>query len=147
MKIKKIAFEKRKLDTLANMIHAGVIVVSVEGEILYMNRSLYEILGLTTERIIHVSIDEAPLPSELKSLFKESIDRKDRFEDRKWNFTYTNEEGYHVGQGVTVSFSPVRNHAGDIVNFVIVMREPQPEINVAVKAPPKVDSSDIGDTW
>ena len=122
MKIKKIAFEKRKLDTLANMIDVGVVIISLEGEILYMNRLLYEILGLTTERVIDVSVDESALPEELKVLFHESIERKDRFEGRKWHFSYADSHGTRVEQAVQVNFSPVRNHVGDIANFVVAMQ-------------------------
>ncbi len=145
MKIKKIAFEKRKLDALSNMIEAGVVVLSIEGEIIYMNRNLYEILRLTSERVLHVSIDESPLPAELKTLFRESIERKDRFEDRNWNFTHKNEDGTIVQHSVTVSLAPVRNHVGDIVNFVIAMRESDGVVTQA--AANAEDVSDFGDTW
>ncbi len=147
MKIKKIAFEKRKLDALANMIHSGVIVISVEGEILYMNRTLYEILGLTSERVLHVALKESPLPKELKELFRESIDRKDRFEERKWNFTYKDKNDIQVRQSVQVSFSPIRNHVGDIVNFVILMKENAESTELAAAPTSTGDASDIGDTW
>lgn len=140
MKIKKIAFEKRKLDSLANMVDAGVIVITVEGVIVYMNRRLYEILGLTSERILNVGIDEAPLPSELKELFLESIERKDRFEDRRWSFTYETPDKKAVTQEVSVSLSPVRNHVGDIVNFVVALKETK----AASKA---AKLTDLGDTW
>ncbi len=139
MKVKKIAFEKRKLDALSNMIEAGVIVLSIEGEILYMNRTLYEILGLTSERVLHVSIDDSPLPAELKTLFHEAIERKDRFEDRHWNFTHKTSEGTVREHSVLVSLSPVRNHAGDIVNFVVAMKTAAEAVNE--------DVSDFGDTW
>jgi PAS domain S-box-containing protein len=139
MKIKKIAFEKRKLDALSNIIDSGVIVLSVEGEIVYMSRTLYEILGLTSERILHASIEESPLPRELKTLFRESIERKDRFEKRKWSFTYKRGDGSMVRHEVLVSLSPVRNHAGDIVNFVVAMKQFSESVLEEV--------SDFGDTW
>ena len=119
MKIKRIAFEKRKLDSLANMTDAGVVVLSVEGKILYMNRKLYEMLGLTTERILDITIEEVPLPAELKTIFQESIDRKDRFEDRHWNFTHQPKEGTPLVYEVAISSTPVRNHIGDIVNIIL----------------------------
>lgn len=139
MKIKKIAFEKRKLDALSNIMDAGVIVLSIEEEILYMNRTLYEILGITSERILHVSIDDSPLPNELKMLFHESIARKDRFEKRKWSFTIKKKGEMAIRHAVEVSFAPVRNHAGDIVNFVVTMKEP------SQTTPEEV--TDFGDTW
>jgi PAS domain S-box-containing protein len=123
MKIKKIAFEKRKFDTLANMTTVGVIVLTVEGTVVYMNRQLYEILGLTSERILSANIADAPLPTELKSLFIEAIDRKDRFDGRQWKYTYKDESGHDVCHDICVGLSLVRNHVGDIVNLVITMKE------------------------
>lgn len=122
MKIKKIAFEKRKLDALSNMIDAGVVVLTVEGKIAYMNRQLYEILGLTTERILNTDLDEVPLSEELKEIFKESINRKERVEDRQWTFIHQSTEGKSTKYDVRISTTPVRNHVGDIVNFVLCLK-------------------------
>ena len=148
MKIKKIAFEKRKLDALANMIDAGVVVLTVEGQIIYMNRSLYEILGVTSERILRMNVEESSLPKGLKELFLESIDRKDRFEDRKWTFSYETEMKEPITQTVRVSWAPVRNHVGDIVNFVAILKEMNGTAARTDAAEAQIDKvSDLGDTW
>ncbi len=125
MKLKKIAFERRKFDTLANMVDIGVVVVNIENQIVYMNSQLFTVLGLESEDVIGNEVDLAPLPDAFKGLLKESLDKKEKFDNHEMTMSIRNKEEKETSVTVYVDVGVVRNHAGDVVNLVVTLEEKQ----------------------
>ncbi|MBI4208424.1 MAG: MCP four helix bundle domain-containing protein [Deltaproteobacteria bacterium] len=125
MKVKKIAFERRRFDTLANMVDIGVVVVNIENQIVYMNSQLFTVLGLESEEVIGNEVDSAPLPDELKDLLRESLDKKEKFDNHEITMSIRNKEEKVTPVTVNVDLGMVRNHAGDVVNLIVTLEEKQ----------------------
>lgn len=123
MKIKRIAFERRKFDALANMVDVAVIVVSIEDEIVYMNSQLFNVLGLESEDVIGNKFGTVPLPQELKALLADCLETKEKFDNRELTMTIRNKEGKMVPVSVYVDVAVVRNHEGDVVNLIMTLEE------------------------
>ncbi len=120
MKAKKIRFIHRRFETLANVIDAAVILINVEGAVIFLNAPAYRVFGLTSGQIAGKPFESLPLPADLKKLLEKIIDQKDRIEDHEWSLQ-VEEDAKPLK--VTLDVFPITRHEGEVVNMLLVLEE------------------------
>ncbi|PIR25059.1 MAG: hypothetical protein COV43_07190 [Deltaproteobacteria bacterium CG11_big_fil_rev_8_21_14_0_20_42_23] len=124
MKTKKIQFMHRRFETLANIVDAAVVLINVEGEILFLNAASYRVFGLTSQQVAGKDVRDLKIPEEVKSLLGEVIDHKARIEDREWCFMLPDEDGAGVKKCcVHLDAFPISRYTGEVVNMLVVFEE------------------------
>lgn len=127
MKVKKIQFEKRKLQVLSDILNLGVIIISIEGDVLFMNAQIASFLKLSSENFQKKDFHFVRLPEELKELFDEAMSKKEKFENRMIFLTYmrADEEGEEHEEAVEllVDAGMVRNYIGEVANIVFTFED------------------------
>lgn len=127
MKVKKIQFEKRKLQVLSDILNLGVIIISIEGDVLFMNAQMASFLKLSSENFQKKDFHFVRLPDELKELFDEAMSKKEKFENRMIFLTYmrADEAGEEHEEAVEllVDAGMVRNYIGEVANVVFTFED------------------------
>lgn len=122
MRLKKIAFEQRRFEALANVLDAAVVVCNVEGQILFVNSQVYRVFDVTSKQVVGASLEQVPLPPPLVRLLLEAISSKERVEDMPWELIYQKEDE-DVRIPVVVDIHPVARHTGEVVNMLVILEE------------------------
>jgi PAS domain-containing protein len=127
MKRKKIQFEKRKSQVLADIINLGVVTISIEGEVLFLNAQMAKILNLSTESFQKKDFHFVRLPDEIKDLFEAAIEKKEKFDNRMVILTYqkndSNGESHEEAVELLVDAGMVRNYVGDVANIILTFED------------------------
>ena len=123
MKVKRIAFERRRFEVLANSLDMGVILVSIEGKIIFINAPAFRVFDVTSTQVINKDLETAPLPAAIIAMLKEGLAAKQRVEDRMWEGAFKTSAGKEVTRSISVDMMPVRTHAGDLVNLLMFLEE------------------------
>jgi PAS domain-containing protein len=121
MKVKRIAFERRRFEVMANSLDMGVIMASVEGKILFVNTPAFRAFNIRSRQVINKGVEEAALPDWVKAFFQEALLMKRRVETREWEGRLKTPEGKEVTRKLYVDMMPVRTHAGDLVNILMFL--------------------------
>lgn len=123
MKVKRIAFERRRFEVLSNSLDMGVVLVTIEGKILFINAPAFRVFNVTSTQVINRDVETAPLPKEVIELLQEGLTTKQRMENREWQGVFTTPAGREIKRRVNVDIMPVRTHAGDLVNLIMFLEE------------------------
>lgn len=123
MKIKRIAFEKRRLETLANMIDYGVIVLTCEGEIEFINTQLYLLLHLESEECVGRHVEKSPLPPPMKALLLECLENQEKFNNQELRISVKTGEGQTLPLPLLADLALVRRHDGTVANLIVTFEE------------------------
>ena len=121
-RVKKIAFEQRKFETLSNLLDYAVFICNVEGQVLFVNSQVYRAFNLSSIQLVGVPLEEAALPKDLIRLISEAVTRKERVEDMPWELTYKKDET-DIRCPLIVDIYPIATHAGEVVNMIIMLEE------------------------
>lgn len=127
MKRKKIQFEKRRMQVLADILNLGVVVITIEGEVLFLNAQMAKFLNLSSESFEKKDFHFVRLPDELKDLFDDAIQKKEKFENRMIIMTYEkigdDEKTYEEAVELLVDAGMVRNYMGDVANIILTFED------------------------
>lgn len=127
MKVKKIQFEKRKLQVLSDILNLGVVIISIEGDVLFMNAQMASFLKLSSENFQKKDFHFVRLPDELKELFEEAVAKKEKFENRMIILSYSkqDEEGVEHSEAIEllVDAGMVRNYVGEVANIIFTFED------------------------
>jgi nitrogen fixation/metabolism regulation signal transduction histidine kinase len=134
MKIKRIAFEKRRFVTLANMVDYGVLVLKREGIIEFINTQLYLLLKCDTKEIEGYRIEHTPLPQEIKDFLVECLNTKEKMDNRELSINLKRKKGDKFSVDLLVDTAMVRTHTGTIVNIIVTFEEKDTHVDRAFLA-------------
>jgi len=123
MKVKRIAFERRRFEALANALNIGIIMATIEGKVIFLNAPAYRVFNVSSTQMINKDVEVVPLPEDIKEMFKEVITSKQRMEDLMWDHTFTTVDGGAAERSMFVDILPVRTHAGELVNLLMLIKE------------------------
>lgn len=84
----RISVELRKFDTLANLTKKYVIVTNSEGEVVYVNNSLYGILSLSSEDVLNKHYDDTLVPGSIKEALEVALKRRTKVENVEIGFEH-----------------------------------------------------------
>lgn len=120
IKIKRIQFEKSKQRVMANMLDLGVMMLAIEGNILFLNAQLANLLDFESEDYQGKDYHDVDFPDELKEMISEVLKTREKIDSRMMIFYY-NKKGQDDKQAVEVlvDVGLVRNYQGDVVNLII----------------------------
>jgi nitrogen fixation/metabolism regulation signal transduction histidine kinase len=124
MKIKRIAFERRRMETLANMVDYGVVLLSAEGKIEFVNSQLYILFHLQTADLVGREAARAPLPQGIRNLLVECVEQKEKFDNRECSVEVSaaaGEPARHLA--LLADLAVVRRHDGTIANVIVTFEE------------------------
>ncbi len=82
----RISVELRKFDILANLVKKNVIVSNAEGELVYLNNSLYSLLNIKSDDVLQKNIKETILPESVKNVYEIALKRKTKIENEEVEF-------------------------------------------------------------
>ncbi len=122
MKQRRIQFEHSKQRVLANMLDQGVMMVAIEGNLIFMNDQLVRVLGLDSSDYQGVEYQLVRIPEELKEMIEEVLKIKERINSRMMILkAHDSDESKMVE--VLVDVGLVRNNQGNVVNLVITFED------------------------
>lgn len=84
----RISVEHRKFDILANMIKKNVLVANAEGELIYLNNSVYTALNLQSEDVLNKKMEDTIIPVDIKDAFELALKRKSKIENIEVHLTH-----------------------------------------------------------
>ncbi len=81
LKTDRILIEKRKFNSLANLLQKLVLVANADGELIYMNNQLYSILQVQSEDVIGKNMRDSKIPSSIIESYEMAIKRRSKIEN------------------------------------------------------------------
>lgn len=123
MKIRRIAFERRRFETLANMVDYGVILLKREGDVEFINSQLYMLFNLPSHEVEGKKLEDVPLPQSIKELCEECLLGMQKIEGREIEVTVSDREDEEVSVTLVVASAMVRAHDGRIANIILTLEE------------------------
>lgn len=123
MKIRRIAFERRRFETLANMVDYGLILLKREGEVEFINSQLYVLFNLPSHEVEGKKLEDVPLPQVIKELCEECLVEMRKVEGREITVKVSDREGEEISLVLVVDAAVVRAHDGRVVNIILTLEE------------------------
>lgn len=77
----RINVENRKFDALANMTKKNIIVANAQGELVYLNNTMYGLLNMQSDDVIHKNLEDLSLPESIEDTFNTAIKRRSKIEN------------------------------------------------------------------
>lgn len=77
----RISVENRKFDALANMVRKNILVSNAQGELVYMNNSMYGLLDMQSDDVIHKNFEDINFPDSIGETFTLAIKRRSKIEN------------------------------------------------------------------
>jgi PAS domain S-box-containing protein len=123
MRIRKINFERRRFGVLGDMVDYAILLVSVEGKIIHLNGQFYEVFNLTSDDVLGRSYEDSPFSQTIKDLITSVIAKSEKCQNHDFKVEVKRKDGTVLERTMLVDASPVKNHAGAIVNWVITLED------------------------
>lgn len=93
----RISVERRKFDILANMVKKNVLIANANGELIYLNNQMYNLLNLDSDSILNKNIADTIISQDIKEAYELAIKRRSKIENHEISITHKkveeNEEG------------------------------------------------------
>ena len=115
----RISVERRKFDTLANMTKKPVLVSNAEGQLIYLNNKMYDILNLESQDVIGKSMEEARVPECVRESFEIAIKRRTKIENTEIKILAKSEDD----QVLSGSAGTELNESGDDIEQELAEEE------------------------
>lgn len=77
----RINVENRKFDALANMVKKNILVSNAQGELVYLNNSMYGLLDMQSDDVIHKNFEDINFPESIGETFTLAIKRRSKIEN------------------------------------------------------------------
>ncbi len=116
----RISMELRKFDALANMFKKYVMVANAKNELIYMNSSLYSLLGLESQDILQKHISETPLHESIKEAYEVAVKRRTKMENLGVTLL-TQEEGEAQQIAGYANIVPIRGKDSSLDYYLMVI--------------------------
>jgi nitrogen fixation/metabolism regulation signal transduction histidine kinase len=122
-----VELELRKFDILANMIHTPVLVGGADGQIHYINNSLYSLLGVESDQVISKAMITTSMPRSIIDAYELAIKRRAKIENIEIVIPRKKVEGEEVAEGEEYLFQgyanivPVRSKESSHDYYLMVM--------------------------
>jgi PAS domain-containing protein len=85
----RISIEHRKFDALANMVKKNVLVSNASGEIIYMNNSLYSLLKIKSDDVLHKHYSDTLIPDSIKETYDIALKRRTKIENAEISIVHS----------------------------------------------------------
>ena len=133
----RISVEHRKFDMLANMVKRNVLIANANGELIYLNNSMYRLLDVESEEVLNKNMTDTIIPQSIKEAYDLALKRRSKIENAEIVITHKktveveNEETGEVeeiGEEVEVfngfaNVIPIRAKESDLDYYMMVLSE------------------------
>lgn len=133
----RISVEHRKFDMLANMVKRNVLIANANGELIYLNNSMYRLLDVESEEVLNKNMTDTIIPESIKGAYDLALKRRSKIENAEIVITHKktievpNEETGEVeeiGEEVEVfngfaNVIPIRAKESDLDYYMMVLSE------------------------
>ncbi len=133
----RISVEHRKFDMLANMVKRNVLIANANGELIYLNNSMYRLLDVESEEVLNKNMTDTIIPESIKGAYDLALKRRSKIENAEIVITHKksveveNEETgemEEIGEEVEVfngfaNVIPIRAKESDLDYYMMVLSE------------------------
>lgn len=133
----RISVEHRKFDMLANMVKRNVLIANANGELIYLNNSMYRLLDVESEEVLNKNMTDTIIPQSIKEAYDLALKRRSKIENSEIVITHKktveveNEETGgvdEIGEEVEVfngfaNVIPIRAKESDLDYYMMVLSE------------------------
>lgn len=133
----RISVEHRKFDMLANMVRRNVLIANANGELIYLNNSMYRLLDVESEEVLNKNMTDTIIPQSIKEAYDLALKRRSKIENAEIVITHKktveveNEETgvvEEIGEEVEVfngfaNVIPIRAKESDLDYYMMVLSE------------------------
>ncbi len=133
----RISVEHRKFDMLANMVRRNVLIANANGELIYLNNSMYRLLDVESEEVLNKNMTDTIIPQSIKEPYDLALKRRSKIENAEIVITHKktveveNEETgviEEIGEEVEVfngfaNVIPIRAKESDLDYYMMVLSE------------------------
>ncbi|MEX0799389.1 MAG: PAS domain-containing protein [Bacteriovoracaceae bacterium] len=133
----RISVEHRKFDMLANMVRRNVLIANANGELIYLNNSMYRLLDVESEEVLNKNITDTIIPQSIKEAYDLALKRRSKIENAEIVITHKktvdveNEETgeiEEIGEELEVfngyaNVIPIRAKESDLDYYMMVLSE------------------------
>lgn len=133
----RISVEHRKFDMLANMVKRNVLIANANGELIYLNNSMYRLLDVESEEVLNKNMTDTIIPQSIKEAYDLALKRRSKIENAEIVITHKktveveNEdtgEIEEIGEEVEVfngfaNVIPIRAKESDLDYYMMVLSE------------------------
>ena len=133
----RISVEHRKFDMLANMVKRNVLIANANGELIYLNNSMYRLLDVESEEVLNKNMTDTIIPQSIKEAYDLALKRRSKIENAEIVITHKklveveNQETGEVeeiGEELEVfngfaNVIPIRAKESDLDYYMMVLSE------------------------
>ena len=98
----RISVERRKFDILANMVKRNVLIANANGELIYLNNQMYNLLNLDSDSILNKNISDTIVADDIKSAYELAIKRRSKIENHEICITHKKVEENEEGESIEI---------------------------------------------
>ena len=98
----RISVERRKFDILANMVKRNVLIANANGELIYLNNQMYNLLNLDSDSILNKNISDTIVANDIKSAYELAIKRRSKIENHEICITHKKVEENEEGESIEI---------------------------------------------
>lgn len=120
-KIRRIAFEQRRFNTLAESTQSGVVLVSKERKVEYINNQLFTFFLIDSEQVIGKLIEEVPFHDVLKREIISVLGSREKVREKLIPFEITGPKGKKMTVEISMNADFIRAYDGEIVDFLFTL--------------------------
>ena len=77
----RISVEHRKFDVLANMLKKNILIANANGELIYLNNSMYKLLNVDSEEVLNKNMEDTIIPPSIKEAYEVALKRRSKIEN------------------------------------------------------------------
>ncbi len=77
----RISVELRKFDILANMIKRNILIANANGELIYLNNQMYNLLNVDSYSVLNKKMEDTLIPESIKEAYDLALKRRSKIEN------------------------------------------------------------------
>ena len=77
----RISVELRKFDILANMIKRNILIANANGELIYLNNQMYNLLNVDSDSVLNKKMEDTLIPESIKEAYDLALKRRSKIEN------------------------------------------------------------------
>ena len=110
----RISVERRKFDILANMVRRNVLIANAEGELIYLNNQMYNLLHLDSDSVLNKNIADTVVSQDIKEAYELALKRKSKIENHEVCIRVKKEQETEAGEVVETEDEIFKGYANII---------------------------------
>jgi len=123
----RISVERRKFDIIANMMKKNILIANAEGELIYLNNQMYQMLEIESEDVLNKNMTDTMIPESIKQAYNLALKRKSKIENSEIKiFQKHVEEGQEAPDMIFEGFAnvfPIRGKNSTLDYYLMIISD------------------------